>query len=467
MARFDQTISRGAKSLYRKARGVADDTFTQQPVTPYDPNRDNYSAFGDQGYAQGQAAANQAQGQANVNRGYAADARALNTNNADVSRGFAQADRGATINSIGQVQADAGLVRGVGGQMVDYANQGPGPSAAEAQLKQAQDRNMRNAVALARSGRGGTGGALALRQADQSRAQAQTDTAAQTSLLRAQEADAWRGRQLEALRGGADAYNAAGGLSDSVTGSYLSQQQNDQGLMQNDLDQQRNQIEQLRTNDTAAQGWEDRAQGRDRQAYDYAALDQEGRTGYEETRGGNQMDAQLAAAGYDTQRDSALLGMGGALGSAAVMMSDVRAKRRIRPEEGIPNAISPGMAEGMGKLSDALVARSAQSDAEALSNKKTAQASGQAAALEAAAAAPGYSYEYKDPEKHGEGRYVGPMAQDLEKTPVGSTVVEDTPQGKQIDTSRLSLVNTAAIAEQQREIERLRREARALGGARG
>lgn len=464
MARLDQKIGRGAKKVWNKATGVVEDTFTQQPVTPYDPNASNYHAFGDQNYAQGRATYNQNVGAyQDTARSYAADARALNTNNADVSRGFAQQDRGATVDSIGQVQADAGLVRGVGGQMVDYANQGPGPSAAEAQLKMAQDRNMRNAVALARSGRGGTGGALALRQADQARAQAQTDTAAQTSLLRAQESDAWRGRQLEALRGGAAAYGAAGGLSDSATGSYLAQQQADQGMYGLDIDQQRAHLQQQQQNDAAALGWEDRAQGREQIAQGYAAQDQAGRTQYEETRGGNIMDAQLAAAGYDTQRDSALLGMTAGLGSAALMMSDIRNKRRIRPEQGIPNQISPLLSSGVGSLTDAMKARSAESEAQALSDKRTAQSSG-AAALAAAEAAPGYSYEYKDP-KNGEGRYVGPMAQDLEKTPAGRSVVEDGPNGKQIDTARLSLVNTAAVSEQQREIDELRRHLAALNGA--
>jgi hypothetical protein len=149
------------------------------------------------------------------------------------------------------------------------------------------------------------------------------------------------------------------------------------------------------------------------------------------------------------------------------MISDVRAKRRIRPADGVPNQVSSLLEQGTAALGDAMQKRSAQSEAEALSGKRTAQASGQAAALEAAAAAPGYEYEYKDPERHGEGRFVGPMAQDLESTPVGRTVVEDTPDGKQIDTSRLSLVNTAAVSEQQREIEELRRQVAALGGARG
>lgn len=67
-----------------------------------------------------------------------------------------------------------------------------------------------------------------------------------------------------------------------------------------------------------------------------------------------------------------------------------------------------------------------------------------------------YSYEYTDPEKFGQGRFVGPMAQDLEKSPATeSAVFTDTDGVKKIDTSRLALVNTSAISEQQRRIDEL------------
>lgn len=46
------------------------------------------------------------------------------------------------------------------------------------------------------------------------------------------------------------------------------------------------------------------------------------------------------------------------------------------------------------------------------------------------------SYEYKNPDMPGaaEGRRYGVMAQDLEKTPMGKSLVKDTPNGKMIDT---------------------------------
>ncbi len=69
-----------------------------------------------------------------------------------------------------------------------------------------------------------------------------------------------------------------------------------------------------------------------------------------------------------------------------------------------------------------------------------------------------YSYEYKDPSAPGAaaGPQVGPMAQDLEKSPAAAHVVHAGPDGmKRVDTGRLSLVNTAAISQEQKRVDRL------------
>lgn len=73
--------------------------------------------------------------------------------------------------------------------------------------------------------------------------------------------------------------------------------------------------------------------------------------------------------------------------------------------------------------------------------------------------AQGYSYEYKDPKAPGAapGKHFGPMAQDLEQTPAGASVVATDPKTgmKSVDTDRLSLVNASAISEQQKRIDDL------------
>ena len=67
-----------------------------------------------------------------------------------------------------------------------------------------------------------------------------------------------------------------------------------------------------------------------------------------------------------------------------------------------------------------------------------------------------YQYEYKDPHAPGAdaGLFVGVMAQDLEKTPMGASFVKDTPHGKQVDYGH----GLAAILASQSNIhDRLRR----------
>lgn len=60
-------------------------------------------------------------------------------------------------------------------------------------------------------------------------------------------------------------------------------------------------------------------------------------------------------------------------------------------------------------------------------------------------------YNYKDG-KHGKGKQVGIMAQDLENTQLGKQMVEDTPEGKQVNYGKgLGLV----VASQARLNERL------------
>jgi hypothetical protein len=80
-----------------------------------------------------------------------------------------------------------------------YANQGPGPSAAEAQLRQAQDTNVAAQMALARSGRGAGANAQAMRGAQFQAANIGQQTAGDMATLRAQEAANWRSQQLSAL----------------------------------------------------------------------------------------------------------------------------------------------------------------------------------------------------------------------------------------------------------------------------
>lgn len=96
-----------------------------------------------------------------------------------------------------------------------YAQQGPGPSAAEAQMRAGLDQNVADQIALARSGRGAGANANAARQAQFQAADIGQRTNADMAALRANEAAAWRSQQLQALSG---ASGVAGNIESASQG---------------------------------------------------------------------------------------------------------------------------------------------------------------------------------------------------------------------------------------------------------
>jgi hypothetical protein len=73
-------------------------------------------------------------------------------------------------------------------------------------------------------------------------------------------------------------------------------------------------------------------------------------------------------------------------------------------------------------------------------------------------AAPGYGYRYRPGfGEDTETERAGPMAQDLEKSPFGRDIVKSGPGGyKVVDTSRLALVNHAALSSMRSELDNLK-----------
>jgi hypothetical protein len=67
-----------------------------------------------------------------------------------------------------------------------------------------------------------------------------------------------------------------------------------------------------------------------------------------------------------------------------------------------------------------------------------------------------YSFRYRD-EKHGKGKQLGVMAQDLESAGLGHAVL-DTPEGKLVHGAKLATSNTAMIAALGRRLAKLERE---------
>lgn len=66
-----------------------------------------------------------------------------------------------------------------------------------------------------------------------------------------------------------------------------------------------------------------------------------------------------------------------------------------------------------------------------------------------------YTYDYKNPEKDGEGRQAGVMAQDLEKTEVGKQSVIDTDEGKMVDYNKLGSTMLASLVELNERLKKL------------
>jgi len=93
--------------------------------------------------------------------------------------------------------------------LMNYATQGPGASAAEAQLRAGADANVAAQVALSRSGRGAGENAQNQRQAMFAAADIGQRTNADLAALRANESAAWRAQQAQAL-------GQAGALGSSI-----------------------------------------------------------------------------------------------------------------------------------------------------------------------------------------------------------------------------------------------------------
>jgi hypothetical protein len=441
------------------------------------------------------------------------------------------------------------------GRLRNFYEQGPGPSAAQAQLQMAGDQNMANAIAMAHSGRGAGQNAAAMRNAMFSNAATQQQLGGQAAQLRAQEEAAWRQQQLGAM-----------GLEQGTLGTMRGQDISSMGVntqaglgygqlglgytqagMQNQLgfaglgSQQQMESERLRQQILGQQLQSNVAmRGQDR-GYQSAQLgggdDSSSRAlwgGLGAVAGG--ILGTFVAPGVGTAAGAAA---GGSIGSAAG--SDIRAKKNIQradfsslsrlageldkkspqatPEnptakrdpreaagaEGIIDpwaqpSVRPTQPGAMAPWEQSISPFASQapwqpfgqdprnqqqiipidfsqgpvgSDREAKEQVRKETLREVFGNLDAAHAratadtgprydlrpAQGYSYEYKNPAALGAepGRHYGPMAQDLLKTPAGASTVTKMPNGQLgVDTGRLALVNTAALSEQQSELDRLK-----------
>lgn len=188
-------------------------------------------------------------------------------------------------------------------RMLDYANQGPGPSVAEAQLQEARNQNMRQALSMARSNRGNLGAANALSQAAEQRAQIAGQTGGQLATLRAQEADMWRQRQL-------DANKAANDITAQIRSGDLAQ-----------IDEM---LKNKSVNDALTVAFGNQSLTAEQLVQSYAQMDAEQRLALEQMLGDWYMQSQTENARLDAQRDAALIAaLGGVAEAGLGMVGDI------------------------------------------------------------------------------------------------------------------------------------------------
>lgn len=396
--------------------------------------------------AEGQQARDQAGGAAANLMGQATTARdrtAPVTNWAGADMHGAQADSARTtsqglLNEAGSsAKQDQQLAA-----LNQFANGPAGPSAAQAQLAAAGDNAQLSALSMARSGRGAGDSASALRDATFSNAQTQATTGQNMATLRAQEEATRRQQQLEAL-------NAAMGGATAIRGSDTAATSAALGVRGQDLQAQAQAADQAKFNTTTAQNQtqlNDNAQANlNNTALGFTSEGNQTNLGFQTMGNTNALGfAQLGQNGLNSQADYELQQQQMKLDAAkANQQAD------LEKDSGVSGMI--GAAAGAIGLSDERT------------KKLKKRESALSAALDTVGNAPGYSYEYKDPGQPGAkaGRQYGPMAQDLEKGPLGHTVVKDTPNGKMVDYGRVAMLGASAITELNHKVEALEK---ALGG---
>jgi hypothetical protein len=402
-----------------------------------------------------------------------------------------------------------------------------GPSAAQAQLQQGTNQALSSQLALARSGRGFGGNAAAMGLAQGNAAGIQANQANQSAALRAQENAAWRGRQgqnltniagMQGQQSQADLGAAvqSRGQNDAMYQGMLGMGQNAwqtgvgaglQGYgvgMQGfgtSLDAQR------LVNDIRGQEMAGNLAQEDAKLRAWAA-----ENGYElqQQQISDQKDAATISA-LSTMGAAALKGGGGSGdgggggGGGNTTRSDIRAKKNVVPDQGQGSDFARGLDffdselyrpsnEPPAGVRGSSVPSRIDTESQALSewasrngltpmqrqhmSSRQVTSGGQQVelrqpdyqALDAVREAPGSFYEYKNPSEPGAapGQHYGPMAQDLAKTPAGASAVVKQPDGSLgVDTDRLTLVNTGALAAQQEEIDKLTAQLDALLDSQG
>ncbi len=196
------------------------------------PNQDNYALGGDPNYnAQFQQNQQQVAGQGqNLSQnamGVGAQGQGLmSAGNAASNRGGPVTQYDPRVSALQNQNAAGGQSQyQLADQLQTLAGQPQGPSAAQAQLNMGTDQALNSQMAMARSGSGFGESSGAMQQAQQNAAGIQSNAANQAGMLRANEDQAFKARQLQALGMSGEQLGQARGADLALSGQQIGQGQ--------------------------------------------------------------------------------------------------------------------------------------------------------------------------------------------------------------------------------------------------
>jgi predicted GNAT family acetyltransferase len=351
-----------------------------------------------------------------------------------------------------EARSSAEMQRGIGRDL-GAVEMNEGPSAAQAQLQLGSNASMDQAMAIARSGRGYGGSAQGIADANRSNAATMANTSNQAAMLRAQENAAWRQRAAGNLTNVAAINNAAGAQTlQGLNAAGQFNQQAGQQLSQNtqfNANQAYNQEAQ-----NAALTLQNRSQ-QNAAAQQLYGMSQQGIGQAAQTHtDGVKSAAAATATGAGLHFAGQNVGVGLNL---AQNQTDLKREEMLTQEYGVQSGIGIAgaqMAQQQEAADNAMWASMLAAGATAMSDIR-AKRDIEPAEVDLRPAQ-GYDYEYIEPDRHGQGQYSGPMAQDLLKSRgVDGSVVRQRDGKLGVDTNRLSLSTASGLGQEQRRVDDL------------
>lgn len=314
-----------------------------------------------------------------------------------------------------------------------------GPSASEAMLRLQAAKDKARALSLARSVRGGAGAvAEAMKVAQAESAGISSDTRGQMALVQADEAARKRSETLTALTSAATQEgNNQGQVLDArkaVVEATSRVRDQDISVLRENLGAQ---VQTLGLNDNQVRFFTGLGEAARQQGIE--AMLQAQSKGIDANVAASQVQAQFAELAWRMLDASQQAELQKAAIEAKVDMGNAEQRTKF-------------VGQVLGFVGTGVTAAGSASDRRVKTNIKKVRSMAEELRKTA-----GHSWDYKHPEKHGKGRYTGPMAQDLEKTEAFRSAVKEEGGVKFVDATRLTMAHHAALHDLQKQIDRLAR----------